>query len=405
MKALITGGAGFIGSYLAEYLVGNGHRVVVVDDLSTGSMANIRHLLESPNFRFIRGSILDSDILEGAFSEHTIAAETVTIDTIFHLASVVGVQKVLSSPLEVLENAIVGIRMVMEAATRHGCRVLVASSSEVYGKNTSGNISEGDDRVLGSPLKSRWSYSEGKAIEELFAYTYWREHGTPVVIARLFNIVGPRQSSNYGMVLPRFVRQAVNGAGGGDVGGAGGGGEPHSEPLTIYGDGSQRRCFCYVGDVVPALVELVSAAGAGGAWGKAFNIGSREEITIEALARKVLALTGSSNTLQFIPYEEMPEGFEDMPRRVPDITNIQQVTSFNPRTSLDEVVMMLAEAERGGAGRPVAGQPDDDRYVRGGSGQTQSGRLVAGQPDDDRYVRGGGAGAGDGTGGERGGGS
>lgn len=388
MRALITGGAGFIGSHLADYLIDTGHQVVVVDDLSTGSMTNIAHLLDSPNFRFKQGSILDSGILESAFTESfsaTAASSTLAptptpstptsasghdrVDTVFHLASLVGVQLVVSKPLEVLRNAIDGITLVMEAATRHGCRVLVASSSEIYGKNTSVNISEGDDRVLGSPLKSRWSYSEGKAIEELFAYTYWHEKGTPTVIARLFNTVGPRQSGSYGMVLPRFVRQAVQG-----------------EPLTIYGDGSQRRCFCYVGDVVPALVELVrapvglgdgvSAAGAGEremagaeapaggksrlgeqgggdrAYGRAFNVGSRAEITIEALARKVIALTGSSSTLQNIPYEDMPDGFEDMPRRVPDITSIQELTSFNPSTPLDDIIMMLAGAEGdGSAGR------------------------------------------------------
>ena len=352
MRALITGGAGFIGSHLADYLIDTGHQVVVVDDLSTGSMANIAHLLDSPNFRFKQGSILDSDILESAFTESFSSAAAASstlaptptpstptsasghdrVDTVFHLASLVGVQLVVSKPLEVLRNAIDGITLVMEAATRHGCRVLVTSSSEIYGKNTSVNISEGDDRVLGSPLKSRWSYSEGKAIEELFAYTYWHEKGTPTVIARLFNTVGPRQSGSYGMVLPRFVRQAVQG-----------------EPLTIYGDGSQRRCFCYVGDVVPALVELVECDQA---YGRAFNIGSRAEITIEALARKVIALTGSSSTLQNIPYEDMPDGFEDMPRRVPDITSIQELTSFNPSTPLDDIIMMLAGAEGdGSAGR------------------------------------------------------
>ncbi len=315
MKALITGGAGFIGSHLGEYLIGGGHQVVVVDDLSTGSMANITHLLDSPNFCFKQGSILDYDVLESAFTDD------LPVDTVFHLASLVGVQLVVSKPLEVLRNAINGITLVMEAAARHHCRVFVASSSEIYGKNTSSNISEEDDRILGSPLKSRWSYSEGKAMEELIAYTYWHEKGIPVVIARMFNTVGPRQSGDYGMVLPRFVRQAM-----------------HGEPLTVYGDGMQRRCFCYVGDVVPALVELVEHDRA---YGRAFNIGSRAEITIEELAHRVIELTGSNSTLHFIPYKDMPDGFEDMPRRVPDITAIQQLTSFNPRTSLDDIIMML----------------------------------------------------------------
>ena len=286
-----------------------------MDDLSTGSMENISHLLDSPNFCFKQGSILDHDVLESVFTDEF------TVDTVFHLASLVGVQLVISKPLEVLRNAINGITLVMEAAARHHCRVLVASSSEVYGKNISGNISEEDDRILGSPLKSRWSYSEGKAMEELIAYTYWHEKGIPVVIARMFNTVGPRQSGDYGMVLPRFVRQAM-----------------HGEPLTVYGDGMQRRCFCYVGDVVPALVELVEHDRA---YGRAFNIGSRAEITIEALARRVIELIESNSTLHFIPYEDMPDGFEDMPRRVPDITAIQQLTSFNPHTSLDDIIMML----------------------------------------------------------------
>ena len=315
MKALITGGAGFIGSHLGEYLIGGGHQVVVVDDLSTGSMANITHLLDSPNFCFKQGSILNYDVLESAFTDD------LPVDTVFHLASLVGVQLVVSKPLEVLRNAINGITLVMEAAARHHCRVFVASSSEIYGKNTSSNISEEDDRILGSPLKSRWSYSEGKAMEELIAYTYWHEKGIPVVIARMFNTVGPRQSGDYGMVLPRFVRQAM-----------------HGEPLTVYGDGMQRRCFCYVGDVVPALVELVEHDRG---YGRAFNIGSRAEITIEELAHRVIELTGSNSTLHFIPYKDMPDGFEDMPRRVPDITAIQQLTSFNPRTSLDDIIMML----------------------------------------------------------------
>ncbi len=318
MKALITGGAGFIGSHLGEYLIGGGHQVVVVDDLSTGSMANITHLLDSPNFCFKQGSILDYDVLESAFTDD------LPVDTVFHLASLVGVQLVVSKPLEVLRNAINGITLVMEAAARHHCRVFVASSSEIYGKNTSSNISEEDDRILGSPLKSRWSYSEGKAMEELIAYTYWHEKGIPVVIARMFNTVGPRQSGDYGMVLPRFVRQAM-----------------HGEPLTVYGDGMQRRCFCYVGDVVPALVELVEHDRA---YGRAFNVGSRAEITIEELAHRVIELTGSNSTLHFIPYKDMPDGFEDMPRRVPDITAIQQLTSFNPRTSLDDIIMMLVSS-------------------------------------------------------------
>ncbi|MHB8262936.1 MAG: NAD-dependent epimerase/dehydratase family protein [Acidimicrobiales bacterium] len=389
MDALITGGAGFIGSHLAGYLLQQGHSVTVLDDLSTGRYDNIAHLIEHPRFRFELGSILDPDAIEKAFAGAgadaggagsasgagsagsagsagagagadaggagangaTVAGTTSTtilesttntttsmgtttdtpaprpVDTVFHLAAAVGVELVVSHPLEGLMTNVRGTQLVMDAAQRYGCRVLVASSSEIYGKNTSDNISEDDDRVLGSPLKSRWSYSEGKAIEEIYAHTYWREKGLRTVIVRLFNTVGPLQHGRYGMVLPRFVHQAVT-----------------SQPLTVYGDGSQSRCFCYVGDVIPTLVDLV---GHPDAYGKAFNVGSREEVTIEALAHRVIALAGSESKVRCIPYDEAyAEGFEDMPRRVPDITRVQQLTGFAPRTTLDEIIKILIDLER-----------------------------------------------------------
>ncbi|MCL5947821.1 MAG: GDP-mannose 4,6-dehydratase [Actinobacteria bacterium] len=342
MDALITGGAGFIGSHLAEYLLQQGHGVTVLDDLSTGCYDNVAHLAGNPRFRFEQGSILDTGAVERAFTG-TCSGETGQVgtptptptdghvnhvDTVFHLAAAVGVELAVSHPMEGIMVHIMGTKLVMEAAQRYGCRVMVASSSEIYGKNTSDNISEDDDRVLGSPLKSRWSYSEGKAIEETMAYTYWREMGLRTVIVRLFNMVGPRQHGRYGMVLPRFVHQAITG-----------------QPLTVYGDGHQSRCFCYIDDAIPVLADLVQHSDA---YGKAFNLGSREETTIEALAQKVIALAGSKSTIHYIPYgEAYKDGFEDMPRRVPDITKVRQLTGFVPRTTLDEIIRMLVSLERG----------------------------------------------------------
>jgi UDP-glucose 4-epimerase len=316
MHALVTGGAGFIGSHLAEHLLAEGHRVRVIDDLSTGRLQNISELQQNPSFDFVLGSILD---------QATVARAMEGIDTVFHLAAAVGVELVVEHPLEGLKTNIRGTEVVFEAAERRRARVLVTSTSEIYGKNRSDSLSEDDDRILGSPLKSRWSYSEAKAIEEIFAFTYWRQTGLPTVIVRLFNTVGPRQSDRYGMVLPRFIRQAVAG-----------------QPLTVHGDGTQTRCFCSVHDVVPALVALLAHPEA---TGKVFNVGSREEISIEELARKVITLSGSDSKIRYIPYEEAyEEGFEDMPRRVPDITKVNALIGFQPRWTLDDIIQeLLAE--------------------------------------------------------------
>jgi len=316
MHALVTGGAGFIGSLLAEHLLAEGHRVRVIDDLSTGRLQNISELQQNPSFDFVLGSILD---------QATVARAMEGIDTVFHLAAAVGVELVVEHPLEGLKTNIRGTEVVFEAAERRRARVLVTSTSEIYGKNRSDSLSEDDDRILGSPLKSRWSYSEAKAIEEIFAFTYWRQTGLPTVIVRLFNTVGPRQSDRYGMVLPRFIRQAVAG-----------------QTLTVHGDGTQTRCFCSVHDVVPALVALLAHPEA---TGKVFNVGSREEISIEELARKVITLSGSDSKIRYIPYEEAyEEGFEDMPRRVPDITKVNALIGFQPRWTLDDIIQeLLAE--------------------------------------------------------------
>lgn len=318
MNALVTGGAGFIGSHLCEHLLAGGHSVGVLDDLSTGRFDNISDLLDHPGMRFELGSVLDPDAVDRAMRD---------ADSVFHLAAAVGVELIVERPLEGLATNVRGSEIVLEAAHRYGARVLVTSTSEIYGKNSSDSLSEDDDRILGSPLKSRWSYSEAKAIEEILAYTYWRSRSLPTVIVRLFNTVGPRQSDRYGMVLPRFVRQALLG-----------------NPLSVHGDGRQTRCFCFVGDVVPALVRLIEHPEA---YGRVFNVGSTEEISIDELAHRVLAATGSSSKIRYVPYEEAyEEGFEDMPRRVPNITRVRDLIGFEPTVDLDQIIHTLIAHER-----------------------------------------------------------
>jgi len=292
MKALITGGAGFIGSHLADHFVGQGDQVILLDDLSTGRLANIEHLQDRSDVEFVLGSILNADLVDHVVSR---------VDVVYHLAAAVGVKLIVERPLESLMTNIRGTETVIEKAHKYNKRTIVTSTSEIYGKNTSDRLSEEDDRILGSPLKSRWSYSEAKAIDEILAYTYWREKGLETVIARLFNTVGPRQTGSYGMVVPRFVGQALR-----------------DMPITIFGDGTQTRCFCFVGDVVEGLVAL---GGNPGAFGRVFNLGGTEEISIRALAERVISLSDSKSQLEFISYDmAYEEGFEDMRRRVPDIT-------------------------------------------------------------------------------------
>ena len=318
MRALITGGAGFIGSHLADYLLDRGDQVILLDDLSTGRLANIGHLNGRADVEFVLGSILNSDLVDNVVSR---------VDTIFHLAAAVGVNLIVEKPLESLMTNIRGTETVVEKAHKHGKRVLVMSTSEIYGKNTSDSLSEGDDRILGSPLKSRWSYSEAKAIDEILAYTYWREKGLETVIVRLFNTVGPRQTGSYGMVVPRFVGQALR-----------------NEPITVFGDGTQTRCFCHVSDVVKGLVALSEHPEA---FGKVFNLGGGEEVSIKELAERVIELTGSQSSLEFLPYDVAYEaGFEDMERRVPNTDRAKQLVGFKPSTSLDDIVRSVIEDQK-----------------------------------------------------------
>ena len=318
MKALITGGAGFIGSHLADRLLADGHQVVVLDDLSTGRHENIEHLLGRPDFEFVLGSILNADLLDDCVAR---------CDTVFHLAAAVGVQLIVEKPLESLATNIRGSELVFEKAHKYNTRILVASTSEIYGKNTSDRLGEEDDRILGSPLKSRWSYSEAKAIDEILAYTYWRQKGLRSVIVRLFNTVGPRQTGHYGMVIPRFVNQALR-----------------DEPLTVYGDGTQQRCFCYVGDIVDALVKLIETEEA---YGQVFNLGGSEEVSIMTLAQRVIARAGSSSTIRVIPYDEAYEaGFEDMERRVPNTDRAAATVGFRQTLDLDGIIDSVVEDQR-----------------------------------------------------------
>ena len=318
MRALITGGAGFIGSHLADHLLDRGDQVVLLDDLSTGRLVNIEHLNDRTGAEFILGSILDAELIDEVASR---------VDAVFHLAAAVGVNLIVEKPLESLMTNIRGTETVIEMTHKYNKRLLVMSTSEIYGKNTSDSLSEEDDRILGSPLKSRWSYSEAKAIDEILAYTYWREKGLETVIIRLFNTVGPRQTGSYGMVIPRFVGQALR-----------------NEPITVFGDGNQTRCFCHVGDVVEGLVALSEHPEA---FGKVFNLGGGEEVSIRELAERVIELTGSQSSLEFIPYNTAYEtGFEDMERRVPNTTRAMQLVGFEPSASLDDIIRSVIDDQQ-----------------------------------------------------------
>ena len=310
MKYFITGGAGFIGSHLAEELIRNKHEVIVLDNLSTGSYENIAHLTSYPGFQFVAGSILDEQLVD-KLGERA--------DCFFHLAAAVGVELIVKNPLDSLATNIRGSEVILEIAYRYHKKALVVSSSEIYGKNTAVPLKEDDDRLLGSPLKSRWGYSTSKAVDELLAYNYYKSKGLPTIIVRLFNTVGPRQSGAYGMVIPRFVKQALAG-----------------EPLTVYGTGKQSRCFIHVKDVVDAMINLMNHTQA---IGEVFNVGSQEEITIVDLAKKIIKLSQSSSKIVYFPYDEVyEEGFEDMLRRVPDVSKIRKLIDFRPSMSLDESI-------------------------------------------------------------------
>ncbi len=318
MRVLITGGAGFIGSHLTEALLKRGDSVTIVDNLSTGRYENVAHLDGQPAFQPVIGSILNESLIDKVVER---------CDVVFHLAAAVGVELIIEHPLESLMTNIRGSEIVLEMAHRYRRKVLIASTSEIYGKNTHGPLREDTDRVLGSPLKTRWSYSTSKAVDEILGYVYWKEKQVPIVIVRLFNTVGPRQSGAYGMVIPRFVSQALRG-----------------EPLQVHGTGKQSRCFLHVKDVVAALIKLIDHPAA---VGEVFNLGSQEEVTVEALARRVIAITQSPSPILFVPYEEAyEEGYEDMPRRVPDISKIQNLIGFQPTMNLDQIIQSVVDSVR-----------------------------------------------------------
>jgi UDP-glucose 4-epimerase len=311
LRFLITGGAGFIGSHLAEDLLARGHRVHVLDDLSTGSLDNVRHLDAEPRF---------SSTIETCASAAVVAELVDEADIVYHLAAAVGVDLIVQSPVRTIETNVHCTEVVLAQASKLRKPVFVASTSEVYGKSTAFPFREDGDLVMGPTTTGRWSYACSKAIDEYLALAYWKERGLPVVVARLFNTVGPRQTGRYGMVVPKFVTQALAG-----------------RPLTVFGDGTQTRCFCHVEDVVRALVELMLLEGA--AYGEVFNIGSQEEISILALADRVRRLTRSDSEIVLVPYEEAyGEGFEDMPRRCPDIGKIQAAAGWTPRRSLEGIL-------------------------------------------------------------------
>jgi UDP-glucose 4-epimerase len=320
VRYLITGGAGFIGSHLAEYLLARGDRVILLDDLSTGSIENIRHLKNDPRMSYF---------LEPIENRHVLAELVDEADVIFHLAAAVGVKLIIESPVHTIETNVNGTQLVLDAACKKRKPVFCASTSEVYGKNVHVPFAEDSDLVLGATTKARWSYAASKAVEEFLALSYWKERRQPVVVGRLFNTVGPRQTGRYGMVLPNFVQQAREG-----------------RPISVFGTGKQSRCFCHVRDSVEAIVRLMSNDRA---VGEVVNIGSRQEITIEGLARMVKQRTGSRSPIQFVPYDEAYEpGFEDMLRRVPSIEKLQRLTGFAPRASLEEIVdSVIAHFDRG----------------------------------------------------------
>jgi UDP-glucose 4-epimerase len=317
-RSLITGGAGFVGSHLAEELLSRGEEVFVIDDLSTGRIDNIELLKTNPKFRYVIDSVHNEPLLAELIDR---------CDVIYHLAAAVGVKLIVESPVNTIETNVHGTEVVLKLANKKKKKVLITSTSEVYGKSTSVPFREDQDLVLGPPTKGRWSYACSKAIDEFLAIAYWHEKRLPVVIVRLFNTVGPRQTGRYGMVIPNFVQQALNG-----------------EPITVFGDGTQSRAFGYVGDVVRALVDLGRQPQA---VGEVFNIGNTNEITMNALAELIKQMTGSKSDIVHIPYDQAYEqGFEDMPRRVPDISKIQRLIGYQPTVDLEQILERVIAAFR-----------------------------------------------------------
>jgi UDP-glucose 4-epimerase len=328
-RVLITGGAGFIGSHLAETLVTEGKEVFVIDDLSTGSPANIAHLRGNPKFHFTKGSILDGDALEPLVDQ---------VDFIYHLAAAVGVELVVRSPVFTIENNVRGTESVLAAAGKRSVGLLLTSTSEVYGKSERDRFHEDDDLLIGPPTFGRWSYACSKLLDEFLALAYWREKKLPVFVVRLFNTVGPRQTGRYGMVLPRFVQAALR-----------------DDPITIHGDGKQTRCFCHVTDVVRALAALPKQPRA---VGQVYNLGSTEEISILELARRVKQMTESRSELRLVSYDQAyAKGFEDMRRRVPSTEKIYQLMGWRPTKALAEILSLMIEFER--ARVAPSRQPDE----------------------------------------------
>jgi UDP-glucose 4-epimerase len=319
MRALLTGGAGFVGSHLAEALLDRGHQVIVLDDLSTGSMENIVPLKSRPGFEYV---------IDTMMNEPRTAELIDRADVVFHLAAAVGVKLIVDEPVRTIETNVHGTEIVLAHASKKGKLVVIFSTSEVYGKSTAVPFNEDADLVIGATPKQRWAYACSKALDEFLALAYYRERALPVIVVRLFNTVGPKQTGRYGMVIPSFVRQALNG-----------------EPITVYGNGRQSRSFTFVGDVVDAVIKLVHESRA---IGQVFNVGNTEEITILDLAERIRTLTGSSSEIVFVPYEEAYQaGFEDMPRRVPDLRKIHDLIGYEPTLGLDEILGAVIRFERG----------------------------------------------------------
>jgi len=322
MRALITGGAGFIGSHLAERLVRDGREVWILDDLSTGEMRNLDPLIGSPRFQYRIGSVTNEPLVRELVDR---------ADVVFHLAAAVGVKLIVEEPTRTIETNVRGTEVVLQAAAQKGRLVVLASSSEVYGKGVKVPYAEDDDLLLGPTTKSRWGYACSKAIDEYLALAYAQERRLPVIVTRFFNTVGPRQTGRYGMVVPTFVRQGLAG-----------------DDITVYGSGEQRRCFADVGDVVECLLRLVARESARG---QVFNIGNDDEISINRLAERVRELTGARSTIVHVPYEQAyAKGFEDLGRRVPDLTKLERAIEFRPRTSIEAILERVIALERAPGG-------------------------------------------------------
>jgi UDP-glucose 4-epimerase len=319
LRILITGGAGFIGSHLSDAYIQRGDEVYILDDLSTGTIENIQHLKGHPRFHYTIDTVHNTPVTAELIDQ---------CDVVFHLAAAVGVKLIVESPVRTIETNVHGTEVVLSVANKKKKKVLIASTSEVYGLSTDVPFREDGNLVMGATNKGRWSYACSKAIDEFLALAYWREKKLPTVVVRLFNTVGPRQTGQYGMVIPTFVKQALTG-----------------RPITVYGDGKQSRCFGYVGDVVGALVKLMDEPGA---VGQVFNIGSNVEITILELAERVKQITQSDSEIQFVPYvEAYEEGFEDMPRRIPDITKVSELVGFRPEVGLDQILEKVIDFQIG----------------------------------------------------------